>query len=75
MKTQKEEILRVFRNHNYQMTLGLILCYPWGYKFTSRASELRRDGYTVTCQKAKQPSNNLYIIVPPAEDGQLRFVA
>jgi hypothetical protein len=71
--TQKEEIIRVFRNHNYRMTLGVILCYPWGYKFTSRASELRKEGYVVLCEKAKHPSDNLYRIIPPAKNGQIQF--
>lgn len=71
--TQKEEILRIFREHKNQMTLGLMLCYPWGYEARARFSELRREGYTILCEKGEKASSNVYTIVPPLKNGQLRF--
>lgn len=70
--TRKEEIIQAFRNNKYRMKLGQILCYQWGYKFTSRASDLRKDGYIIICQRAEKPSDNMYFMFPP-DGNQTRF--
>lgn len=70
--THKESILDAFRKNNGKMTLGYILSHPWGYEFRARATELRREGFTIICEKAKHPSENTYRLTPP--DGQqMRF--
>lgn len=72
--SRKDEIIEAFKNHRWQMSLGHMLCYPWGYKATSRFSELRDLGYTIECVKGKKPSENVYKITPPDDSGQMRFI-
>lgn len=73
--TLKDQIIKAFESNRYQMQLGHILKYPWGYEARARFTELRKEGYTIICQKAKDPSDNLYTMIPPEKDGQMRFVA
>ena len=48
------------------MTLGEILKNPWGYEFRARATELRKEGYSIVCTKGKRPSENVYTLSDPA---------
>lgn len=73
MKSQKEEIIEAFKRNHFRMQLGHILKFPWGYEARARFSELRQEGYTITCEKAKKPSDNLYILIPPDKNGQTSF--
>lgn len=68
--TLRNQILSTFYNNKNRMRLGDILRYPWGYEFRARATELRKEGYQVICERAKRPSDNLYILIPPEENGQ-----
>lgn len=72
--TNKDRLVEIFRRHDWKMTLGLLLTYPEGYKCTSRFSELRDLGYTITCTKGKRPSDNTYTMIPPEDSGQMRLI-
>lgn len=70
----KQQIISAFYNNGYRMRLGDILKFPWGYEARARFTELRKEGYTIICQKAKKASDNLYTMVPPEPDGQMRMI-
>jgi hypothetical protein len=73
--TQKEKILEAFVMHGYKLTLGQVLQHDYGYKFCSRLSELRKEGYKIDCIKAEKPSDNLYVMQPPPDDnGQMHLI-
>jgi hypothetical protein len=72
--TRHAQILDLFRTNGHKLTLGYLLTFPFGYKAVSRFSELRDMGYSITCQQDKKnPSNNLYILGEPDNNGQMRF--
>lgn len=71
--TQCVRLVELFGQHGNRMTLGQLLQYPVGYKCTSRFSDLRKEGFVITCERGKIPSENLYTLYPPLKDGQLRF--
>lgn len=75
MKTQCQEIVNAFQSNGWRMTLGYMLGHSWGYKCTSRFSDLRKHGYVIQLERGETPSQNVYTCVPPEEKGQLRFVA
>jgi hypothetical protein len=56
------------------MTLGEMLKYPWGYKSTSRMSELRKMGYHFVCEKGKTASENLYRLIDFDQTGQGKLI-
>jgi hypothetical protein len=68
--TQKEQLLALFHFYGNKLTLGQLLEHSSGvgYKCTSRFSDLRKEGYVITCVKGVRPSENLYCLV--AEPGQ-----
>lgn len=74
--TQCETLVELFKQNGWTMTLGQLLQYPVGYKCTSRFSDLRKQGYVITCEKGVTPSLNRYTMVAPVawktdEKGQL----
>lgn len=73
--TQKEIILKLFRQNGNVLTLGQLLSHPSGvgYKCTSRFSDLRKDGYVITCEEKPNASDNIYRLVEVEESGQLRI--
>jgi hypothetical protein len=73
--TQHRALIDLFHKHGNKLTLGHLLSTPLGYKATSRFAELRKQGYVIFCeQDRKAPSNNLYTLVEPERDGQLRLI-
>ena len=72
--TRHQEILWEFRRHGNKMTLGEMLKFPWGYKSTSRMSELRKMGYHFVCEKGKTASENLYRLIDFDQTGQGRLI-
>jgi hypothetical protein len=60
----KQSILEAFHQNGGAMTLGFILSHPWGYEFRARATELRRQGFVITCTKGKRASDNVYRLEP-----------
>lgn len=75
--THSEQIIEWFRKRNGFATLGEILKSgeEWSYEFRARATELRKKGYVITCDRGQNPSENLYRVIPPEENGQLRICA
>jgi hypothetical protein len=70
---QSEQLIDLFRRNGRVLTLGQILNTTLAAEYRARMSELRRQGYTITCEKAKQASANIYRMVEPEADGQMRF--
>ena len=71
--TQCELIIDLFRRNGNRLTLGKLLQYPFGYKSTSRFSDLRKMGYVITLHKGRTPSENEYELFEPEADGQMRL--
>lgn len=68
--TNVERILWAFQQNGYKLTLGYALQYPWGYKLTSRISDLRKQGYKIDFFQGKTPSENTWIMKHFDEQGQ-----
>jgi hypothetical protein len=62
MLTQKECLLRFFRNNDNRLTLGQLLVTTLAAEYRARMTELRRDGYGIELVRGKRPENNLYIL-------------
>lgn len=71
--SQKERILLELRRQGGAMSLGHALQFPWGYKLTSRISDLRKEGHKIVCEKGKRPSENVYRLLEQDPE-QLRLV-
>ena len=71
--TQTEQLIDLFRRNGYQLRLSQILNTTLAAEYRARMSELRKNGYVITCEQGKQASDNLYVLVEPEEDGQMRF--
>jgi hypothetical protein len=69
--TQKEIILKAFKDNGNHLTLGYVLTFPWGYKFASRCADLRKDGYVIVCEEKPRPSDNVYRLIEVDKTGQL----
>lgn len=64
--TQKEQLLKLFRDNGNMVTLGMILKTSLAAEYRARMSDLRRDGYDITCTiNAKEPSENIYMLIEP----------
>jgi len=63
--TQCDQLVVLLRENGWTMTLVQLLEYPVGYKATSRFSDLRKEGYVITCEKGATPSLNLYTMIEP----------
>lgn len=46
---------------------------PWSYEFRARATDLRKKGFVIICERGTMPSFNRYTVIPPEENGQLRI--
>lgn len=77
--TQREHLLYLFRINGGKVSLRTILGTELAAEYRARISEMRRDGYKITCIKGKQAGDNVYWLeMVPAkiiEDpgGQLRM--
>jgi len=72
-----ERLVAWFKSRDGQATLGEILGSGegWSYEFRARATDLRKKGYVITCERGRRPSENLYRVIEPEANGQLRLVA
>lgn len=59
--------------NGYRVTLGQILNTTLAAEYRARMSDLRREGFFITCEKGKKASDNVYRMVEPDPDGQLRL--
>jgi len=66
--SQKQDLLDMFRIRGGRLFLGEIMKTELAAEYRARFSELRQDGYIITCKKGATPSENLYCLV--AEPGQ-----
>jgi len=73
MKPQAQELVRFFRDNNWTLRLHDLLQTSFASEYRARITELRREGYTVTCQRSKRPGENVYTMIPPEASGQRRF--
>lgn len=75
--THSEQMVKWFKNHNGFATLQEIITSgePWSYEFRARATDLRKKGYRITCDRALTPSLNLYRLFPPETSGQMSFLS
>lgn len=71
--TQHEQLLALFRRHGNAITLGQIMQTTLAAEYRARMTELRKQGYVITCQKSKKASDNLYTLFEPDAAGQLAF--
>lgn len=74
--TQKQQLLALFEQFNYKLTLGQLLNHPSGvgYKCTSRFSDLRREGYKIDCIKGRTASENIYVMTHFDKSGQGQLI-
>lgn len=77
--TQREQVIDLFQRHGYRLTLGQILQTTLAAEYRARFTELRREGYTITCTKGKTASENLYTLEAPTifqieANGQVAFL-
>ena len=73
---QTDAIIELFRLNGYRLTLGKLLETQYGYKCTSRFSDLRKEGYRIELihRDKEHPSNNQWQMTVPQKDGQMRLV-
>lgn len=75
--THRERIVEWFRARHGHATLREILesHEPFAYEIRARFTELRKEGYVITCERGTTPSENKYVVVPPEENGQMRLAS
>ena len=58
-----------FKARNGFATLGEILNSgePFAWEIRARFTELRKEGWTITCDRGPRPSENLYRLSEPVE--------
>lgn len=64
----KKQIVDAFERHGWTMTLGQLLeegRYSFAHKVTARLSDLRREGYIITCKEGAKPTENIYKMERP----------
>ena len=73
-KSHKEMIVDWFKARNGFATLGEILKSgePWSYEVRARFTDLRRAGYTITCDRGPRPGENLYRLHGPETTDHFR---
>ena len=63
--SQCEQILKFFDDNHGSVTLGGLLeagKFSFAHKVTARISDLRKRGYSITCEKGKIPTQNRYTL-------------
>lgn len=67
---QIDRLLQWFVKRNNFATLHEIMMSgePWVWEVRARFTDLRKQGYKVTCDRAKRPSENLYRITHPVKE-------
>lgn len=71
---QCDYLIALFNGNNGRLTLRQIMQTPLGAEYRARMTDLRHQGYVITClRNSKSPSDNLYTFYPPEPSGQLRM--
>ena len=76
--TQHEAILDLFRRNGNRLTLGQLMQPPLGREHSARMAELRKQGYRFICHFANKKngaSQNVYELIEPEANGQMRLAA
>lgn len=76
--TQREQLLKLFRDNGGRVTLGVIMQTTLAAEYRARMTELRREGYGVVLERGKKASENRYTLVEKLvfveeQNGQLRI--
>lgn len=73
--TQKETLLKMFRDKNGWLTLSEILNTQLAAEYRARMTDLRHDGFVIAFERGKRPSENVYRLVETKveTDGQVAF--
>jgi len=61
--TQRELLLEMFKNHGNCLTLGQIMQTTLAAEYRARFTELRHEGFTISLERGKKASDNLYRLV------------
>lgn len=71
--SQKDDLIALFKRHDYRLTLSQILSTQLAAEYRARMTDLRKNGFMIICEKGKRPSDNTYTMIAPEESGQMRF--
>ncbi len=71
--SQITDLLDLFISNGHKLTLGQILQTKLAAEYRARMTDLRKQGFTITLERGKRPSDNLYRICPP-DGSQMRFI-
>lgn len=71
--SQCHELLWLFQRYGYRLTLGQILQTNLAAEYRSRMWDLRQEGYVIIYHRGKTPSEGVYIMRPPDENGQCQL--
>lgn len=71
--SQATDLLDMFIAHGHKLTLGQILQTRLAAEYRARMTDLRKKGFTITLERGKQPSDNLYRLIPP-DGNQMRWI-
>lgn len=73
MATQKQHLIQLFRNNHNHLSLGQILNTTLAAEYRARMTDLRKEGFIIVCKKGFRPSENLYTLIEPEANGQMRL--
>lgn len=73
--THLEMIAAWFMRRGGRATLRDILNSgePWMHEWNARKTDLRGKGFVVLLERGKTKSDNLYTVIPPEANGQMRI--
>lgn len=71
--TQHEQLIKLFESNRWRLTLGQILQTTLAAEYRARMTDLRKQGFVITCEKGPTASENRYTMVAPDPDGQMRL--
>lgn len=71
--TQHEQLIDLFKRRGKRVTLGEIMKTTLAAEYRARMSDLRKKGYVFMLERGKIASENIYTMVEPEQDGQMRF--
>ena len=70
--SQITDLLDLFIRNGNTLTLGQILKTNLAAEYRARMTDLRKQGFTITLERGRRPSDNRYRVCPP-DGSQMRF--
>ena len=64
--TQKESLLKMFRDKGGWLTLSEILSTTLAAEYRARFTDLRKEGWIIAFERGNRPSENVYRLRRPA---------